>query len=96
MHTVFKLICEWDNAWNNYKTGNFWHIKLSEMEITVLRIFKGLTVAIKLLKDEQWKLINFARDKVDAFKRVLPLINDLKNPAMRTRHWDEVRQVVNK
>lgn len=34
------------------------------------------------------------RVKVDAFRRTLPLIADLKNPAMRPRHWIKVKKAV--
>lgn len=96
LQQVFQVVHEWSTVWNDYKTGNFWEIKISEMEITVQRIFKQLNYSLKLLKDGNWKMIEITRDKVDAFRRVLPLINDLKNPAMRVRHWDEVREVMHK
>jgi len=83
-------------VWASYKTGNFWEIKVSEMEITVQRIFKQITSSVKFLKDKPWKMIDLTLEKVDAFKRVLPLIGDLKNPAMRPRHWDEVRETMHK
>lgn len=98
LEQVFQVVYEWDMAWALYKTGNFWDIKGSEMEVTVQRIFKQLmaSMKIKLLKDQSWKIIEIARDSVDAFRRVLPLLSDLKNKAMRTRHWDEVRNIMNK
>lgn len=34
------------------------------------------------------------RQRVDAFRRTLPLLGDLKNPAMRVRHWDRVRKAM--
>lgn len=34
------------------------------------------------------------RGQVDAFRRTLPLLGDLKNPAMRPRHWEKVKKVV--
>lgn len=30
------------------------------------------------------------RARVDQFRRTVPLITDLKNKAMRLRHWDEI------
>lgn len=38
----------------------------------------------------------FRRDEVDKFRRSLPLITDLKNPAMRQRHWKTVKEVVDR
>lgn len=31
---------------------------------------------------------------MDKFRRTLPLITNLKNPAMRTRHWKRVKEAV--
>lgn len=34
--------------------------------------------------------------RVDKFRRTLPLITDLKNPAMRSRHWRQVKDVLSR
>lgn len=34
--------------------------------------------------------------EVDKFRRTLPLITDLKNPAMRPRHWKRVKEMVDR
>lgn len=82
--------------WSKYKSDNFWDIKVSEIEVTVQHIYKMLSSSLKLLKNESWKMLEIRRDSMDTFMRVLPLINDLKNPAMRIRHWDEVREAITK
>lgn len=33
---------------------------------------------------------------MDRFRRTLPLITDLKNPAMRPRHWQKVKKIVDR
>lgn len=38
--------------------------------------------------------IDFFRSRVDKFRRTLPLITDLKNAAMRERHWTKVKELV--
>ena len=32
-----------------------------------------------------------SKGKVDQFRRTMPLINDLKNKAMRPRHWQQIQ-----
>lgn len=46
------------------------------------------------LKEKGWDIIDTTRVKVDNFRRTLPLINDLKNPCMRERHWDRIKALV--
>ncbi|KAK3546101.1 hypothetical protein QTP70_022875 [Hemibagrus guttatus] len=36
-----------------------------------------------LQQDKQWDLVDFSKNRIEQFKRTIPLILDLKNPAMR-------------
>lgn len=36
----------------------------------------------------------YRRLNVDKFRRTLPLIIELKNPAMRPRHWKRVKETI--
>ncbi|KAG5894356.1 hypothetical protein JTB14_031917 [Gonioctena quinquepunctata] len=94
METVWQLVEEWDTAWIKYKSGEFWSIETWEMEETAQKLYKKLTKLSRELKDKGWSIIEDTRKKVDAFRRMLPLLGDLKNSAMRSRHWDKVRAVV--
>lgn len=38
----------------------------------------------------------YRRSKVDKFRRTLPLITELKNPAMRPRHWQRVKDTIDR
>lgn len=44
----------------------------------------------------RWTIVEHTRARVDAFRRTLPLIADLKNPAMRKRHWERVKVAIGK
>ncbi|KAK4876213.1 hypothetical protein RN001_012635 [Aquatica leii] len=91
---VWQLTDEWDTAWESYKTGGFWSIKTDEMEDKAQTLFRKLTRLSRELRDKGWDIVDVTRARVDAFRRTLPLISDLKNPAMRNRHWDKVREVM--
>ena len=45
------------------------------------------------IQDRNWEILEVSRARVDQFRRTVPLITDLKNPAMRQRHWDQVQVV---
>lgn len=46
----------------------------------------------KLGRDmKKWKIWETMREKVEQFRQTMPLIQDLKNPALRQRHWDALR-----
>ncbi|XP_050498494.1 dynein axonemal heavy chain 2 [Diabrotica virgifera virgifera] len=94
LEIVWTIVDEWDTAWEKYKSGEFWAIETVEMEETAQNLFRKLTKLSREFKEKGWTIIDDTRARVDAFRRTLPLIGDLKNPAMRTRHWDKVRKVV--
>lgn len=95
-YRIFTLIKKWDIDWSTYRVANFWEVNAPEMEVIVQNSLTLLNKSMKFLNDENWKIIEITRDNVDAVKQVLPLISDLKNTAMRIRHWDEVREVIKK
>lgn len=59
-----------------------------------LLIYRNFNKLSRQLKDRNWEIIDTTRVKVDAFRRTLPLIGDLKNPCMRERHWDRIRALM--
>lgn len=51
----------------------------------------------KLGRDmKKWKVWEVMKEKVEQFRQTMPLIQDLKNPALRERHWDALRLEVSK
>ncbi|KAG8148176.1 hypothetical protein E2320_022465 [Naja naja] len=52
--------------------------------------------SFKTLKteDRNWEIIETSKTKIEQFKRTMPLITDLRNPALRERHWDQVKDLV--
>lgn len=42
-----------------------------------------------------WPILEHTRKRVDTFRRTLPLIADLKNTALRPRHWTTVKTIMN-
>lgn len=64
------------------------------MEEVVNGLFKKLTRLSKELREKNWPIIDHSKQRVEAVRKVLPLIGDLKNPAMRDRHWDRVKTTI--
>ncbi|XP_048524356.1 dynein axonemal heavy chain 2 [Dendroctonus ponderosae] len=94
LEMVWELAAQWSTAWNSYKSGEFWSIETTEMEETAQFLFRKLTRLSRELAEKNWKIVEDVRSQVDAFRRTLPLLGDLKNPAMRPRHWEKVKKVV--
>ncbi|XP_051176804.1 dynein axonemal heavy chain 2 [Leptopilina boulardi] len=91
---VWSLTNDWDESWERYKTGNFWSIDLDDMSETGNILFRKLTRLSRELKEKNWEIVDTSRSRVDKFRRTLPLITDLKNTAIRERHWTKVKELV--
>ncbi|XP_074107880.1 dynein heavy chain 2, axonemal kl-2 [Cotesia typhae] len=91
---VWELTNKWEESWERYKTVNFWTIETEEMESVATKLFKKFTRLSKELQAKNWPIIKSTRSRIDEFRRTLPLIIDLKNPAMRERHWDKVKLII--
>ncbi|XP_046821789.1 dynein axonemal heavy chain 2 [Vespa crabro] len=93
---VWKLTAEWNEAWNRYKNEQFWKIEIEEMDTVANALFRKLTRLCRELKERNWEIVEHTRSRVDKFRRTLPLITDLKNHAMRSRHWRQVKDILSR
>ncbi|XP_074657783.1 dynein axonemal heavy chain 2-like [Tubulanus polymorphus] len=91
VQTVWELTKEWETSWGTWKVGKFVELQTDEMETMSVQLYKKLAKLGRELKDKNWEIVEVSRTKVDQFKRTMPLIQDLKTPAMRTRHWDQIK-----
>eukprot|EP00899_Mesostigma_viride_P014884 jgi/Mesvir1/23397/Mv21091-RA.2 len=83
---------EWETAFSGWKDGLFRELQVEELDEAAQRFSKKLT---KLGRDiKHWPVWHSLKDKVDAFKKTMPLVTDLRNPAMRPRHWDSLMEAI--
>ena len=95
IETIWNLNKDWEGLWADWKGNKFGEIQTTDMETHSQQIYKKLNRYSKELKDKNWEVVDTSKNKVDQFKRTMPLITDLKNKAMRPRHWEKI-QVINK
>lgn len=88
---IWVMSRDWDTSWNQWKGCRFLDIQTEEMETHSLNISRKLNKLSRDLKDKHWSVLEATKTRVDTFKRTMPLIQDLRNPAMRQRHWDQIQ-----
>lgn len=66
------------------------------MKATVDTFFDQFNNLVDGLKYKKWEVIETTRNNINEFRYLLPVVEALKNPAMKARHWDEVRNLINK
>lgn len=58
---VWELTGKWEDAWDGYKTGNFWTIDVEEMEETANLLFRQFTRLYRELAEKKWEIIDNSR-----------------------------------
>nr|XP_020476144.1 LOW QUALITY PROTEIN: dynein heavy chain 2, axonemal [Monopterus albus] len=90
LQQVWEVAQEWNANWNIWKAGQFATLRTEDMESTAQDMVKRLHKLQRELKDKEWAIVDFSKNKINQFKRIIPLIADMKNPAMRDRHWKQI------
>jgi dynein heavy chain len=66
----------------------------SEIEEMIQKLSKKVNKLAKEVKG--WNVFAVTRDRIAQTKRTIPLLQDLKNPALRSRHWNQLMDEVGK
>lgn len=89
---IWTITIEWKDYWDLWKNGQFNDLKVEEME----NVVGGYTKKVgRLGRDiKRWKVWEAMKSELDTFRETIPLIQDLRNPALRPRHWASLRERV--
>eukprot|EP01135_Chromosphaera_perkinsii_P005558 Nk52_evm107s352 gene=Nk52_evmTU107s352 len=94
MTQIWKLCKEWESSWNSWKSTTFKELDSTKMEEAAQVFQKKSTKLQRQIPD--WDVATNLKTKVDQFKRTMPLVQDLKNPAIRDRHWNQLCEEIQK
>ncbi|XP_069502374.1 dynein axonemal heavy chain 2 [Ambystoma mexicanum] len=93
---VWEATKEWETNWAEWKVGGFQTLQTETMENVATVLFKKLLKLGREFKDKNWEVVDTSKNKIDQFKRTMPLIAALRNPALRERHWTQVKDEIQK
>lgn len=89
---IWEVTIDWNGNWDTWKNGQFQELNVEEME-NVAGVFSKKVG--KLGRDiKKWKVWESMKLELDRFRETLPLIQDLRNKAMRPRHWAALQERV--
>ncbi|KAG2392323.1 hypothetical protein C9374_012575 [Naegleria lovaniensis] len=92
LEKVWIIKNEWDKTYDEWKVMPFTKLNIEEMENVASGLTSKLTAMGREVKD--WGVYNTLVDKLKLISKVLPLVQELKNPAMRRRHWNELKDII--
>ncbi|GCB75014.1 hypothetical protein scyTo_0020306, partial [Scyliorhinus torazame] len=96
LQQAWEVTKQWEESWAEWKGGKFSSLQTQLMENTAMGYFRKMNKLSQILKDKNWDIVSATKNKVQQFKKTMPLITDLRNPAMRDRHWNNIKDVVQK
>lgn len=41
-----------------------------------------------------WGIYEFLKNKIETFRNIIPLVNDLRSDALRERHWKQLKMEI--
>ena len=92
LNQLWGIVGEWLTAYDGWKGGMFRDLQVEEMENSAITFGKRM---IKLGREiKHWGTWVNVKEIIDAFKKTMPLITDLRNPSIRPRHWQQVMDAV--
>ena len=90
LNDLWAICEEWIGVYDGLKDGKFKDLDVEVMENMAVGIGKKLQ---KIGREvSEWTTWSSMKTVVDDFKKTMPLITDLRNPAIRQRHWDQLMQ----
>ena len=92
---LWGLVAEWLGAYDVWSLGKFRDLEIESMEFAAQTVAKSVVKLGKHIHgadDPVWGTWASLKGVIDAFKKTMPLISDLRNPAIRARHWSQVME----
>jgi dynein heavy chain len=85
---------DWSKWRDQWMLGNFTALDADTVEKSLMNALRSSMKAIKQFKNAlgPMEAANKIKDEMEDFKPYLPLIQALRNPGMRDRHWDRLSE----
>jgi dynein heavy chain, axonemal len=89
LETIWNLKEEWDDKWVRWKDTKFDHIDSNEMNDEAQDFSEKLKNTDREIRN--WGIYDHLKNKIESFLQTMPLIGELRNPAIRDRHWRQLK-----
>ena len=88
----------WEDKWNEWKNGVFRLLDVENAVIVAAGFNKKIVKLGRAIKQlgRPWKCWSALQERVKQFMATMPLIRDLRNPAIRPRHWQDLKNELRK
>jgi dynein heavy chain len=94
LNNIWTTVQDWQSLYSKWRTIHFLSLDANEIEETTQKFNKRISKMNKEVKE--WDVYIKLKDKIQQTKRTIPLLVDLRNPAMRERHWNSIMDEIGK
>ena len=85
---VWDLMDQWLSKWEEWKSTQFNTLNVQELDTQAVMFQKMIQNLNRSCR--KWKVWTSLQEHIKRFRGIMPLISDLRSPAMRERHWDRL------
>lgn len=89
---VWSLMRDWLNKWEGWKTNKFSDLDVNELDTDAINFQNHLKKLPRGVR--HWKVWKSLLEIISRFRQTMPLILDLRSPAMRPRHWEQLQEEI--
>lgn len=94
LNDVWLLAEQWEKSWTEYKFGRIATVNVSCMETVAESMLDRTKDILKKLGSRELEILLVTQKRLIEFNRTLPLLSALRNPALRSRHWHQIKTSV--
>ncbi|KAL6620932.1 hypothetical protein LY90DRAFT_662178 [Neocallimastix californiae] len=93
---LWETAYEFQTKYSTWMNGKFIDINAEDVENDVTTMYKAMMRLIKVFDNlaVPRKVAENIRNKLEKFKVHLPLLSAFRNPGMKKRHWDQIKEIV--
>ena len=88
---IWSMALEWNQMFDKWRLTTFGNLQTQVMEDFAQGLYRKLHKLSKDYREKNWEIIDATKNRVDQFRRTMPLMKDLHNKDMRERHWRRIK-----
>lgn len=92
LEEIWNIKEEWDEKWNEWKDTKFNQIDSNQMNDEAQDFSDKLKSVDREIRN--WGIYDWLKNRIESFLQTMPLIGELRNEAIRDRHWKQLRAEV--
>ncbi|KAJ3335866.1 Dynein heavy chain 2, axonemal [Gonapodya sp. JEL0774] len=96
LQQIWQIAKDWEGSWSSWKCTSIQTLDHNELTDTIQKFQKKLARFSRESGAKEWDVLVSLKENCVVTQKLLPVILDLKNPAMRPRHWSQLSDQIGK